>query len=43
MRDVLSIKALVNGVDSRYSDRHDRYDDVLDDGLIALAAKFYGK
>jgi hypothetical protein len=26
-----------------YSDRHDRYDDVLDCGLIALAAKFYGK
>ena len=27
---------------NRYSDRHDRYEDVLDHGLIALAAKFFG-
>jgi hypothetical protein len=28
---------------NRYSDRHDRYEHVLDCGLVALAAKFYGK
>ena len=27
----------------RYADEHDRYDDVLDSGLLALAAKFYGR
>jgi len=28
---------------NRYSDEHDRYEDVLDRGCIALAAKFLGK
>jgi hypothetical protein len=28
---------------NRYADRHDRYEDVLDHGLIALAAKFLEK
>jgi hypothetical protein len=28
---------------NRYSDEHDRYEDVLDHGLVALAAKFLGK
>jgi hypothetical protein len=28
---------------NRYSDQHDRYEDALDRGLIALAAKFCAK
>jgi hypothetical protein len=28
---------------NRYLDEHDRYEDVLDRGCIALAAKFLGK
>jgi hypothetical protein len=28
---------------NRYSDQHEHYEDILDRGLTALAAKFFGK
>jgi predicted P-loop ATPase len=28
---------------NRYSERYDQYDDILDRGCVALAAKFFGK